>query len=78
MPVDILGPASNATVTPMSLWMRIALTLAAVVLVGFVAGLLWMAAFNRDMPGYLGGLLGGLAAMPVWELLRRVSINPRK
>ena len=62
----------------MTLWMRILLTLAAVVLVGFIADLLWMATFGRDIPGYLGGLLGGLAAMPVWELLRRISISPRQ
>jgi hypothetical protein len=62
----------------MSIWMRILLTLAAVVLVGFVAGLLWMAAFNRNMPDYLAGLLGGLAAVPVWELLERTSVAPRK
>ena len=61
----------------MSIWIRILLTLAAVVLVGFFAGLLWMAAFNRNMPDYLAGLLGGLAAVPVWELLERVSFSPR-
>jgi len=62
----------------MTLWMRVLLTLAAVVLVGFLAGVLWMAVFDRNMPDYIGGLLGGLAALPVWELLRRVSIAPRK
>lgn len=62
----------------MSIWIRILLTLVAVVLVGFFAGLLWMAAFNRNMPDYLGGLLGGLAAVPVWELLERVRVAPRK
>jgi hypothetical protein len=50
----------------------------AVVLIGFLAGLLWTAALNREMPAYLSGLLGGLAAMPIWELLKRVSIQPRK
>jgi glucose-6-phosphate-specific signal transduction histidine kinase len=65
------------TDTPMPLWQRILLTLVAVVLVGFLAGLLWMAVFNREMPAYLSGLLGGLAAMPVWELLKRVSFQSR-
>jgi hypothetical protein len=62
----------------MSIWIRILLTLAAVVLVGFFAGLLWEATLNRNMPDYIGGLLGGLAAVPVWELLERVSVAPRK
>lgn len=61
----------------MALWLRILLTAGAVVLVGFVAGLIWMSLFNREMPAYLSGLLGGLAAMPVWELLKRVAIAPR-
>lgn len=62
----------------MPAWQRFLLTLAAVVAVGFLAGLLWTAAFNREMPAYLSGLIGGLAAMPMWELLKRVSIRPRK
>ena len=62
----------------MSIWIRILLTVATVALVGFFAGLLWMAVFNRNMPDYLAGLLGGLAAVPVWELLERVSVAPRK
>lgn len=62
----------------MPVWQRFLLTLAAVVAVGFLAGLLWTAAFNREMPAYLSGLIGGLAAMPMWELLKRVSIQPRK
>jgi hypothetical protein len=60
----------------MPLWLRILLTLVAVVLVGFLAGLGWMALFNREMPAYLSGLLGGLAAMPVWELMKRVAFKP--
>jgi hypothetical protein len=62
----------------MALWLRILLTMGAVVLVGFFAGLIWMTAFNREMPAYLSGLLGGLAAMPVWEMLKRVSVTPRQ
>ena len=61
----------------MPLWQRILLTLIAVVLVGYLAGLLWSAAFNREMPAYLSGLLGGLAAMPIWEQLKRVAIKSR-
>lgn len=62
----------------MSLWLRILLTAGAVVLVGFFAGLIWMSAFGREMPAYLSGLLGGLAAMPVWEMLKRVTVTSRQ
>lgn len=59
----------------MSLWLRILLTAGAVVLVGFFAGLIWMSVFQKEMPTYLSGLLGGLAAMPVWEMLKRIKIQ---
>lgn len=39
----------------------------------FVAGWIWKATFNTLMPGYFGGVIGGLTALPVWELLRRVG-----
>ena len=61
----------------MPLWQRILFTMVAVVLVGFLAGLLWTAAFGKEMPAYLSGLIGGVATMPIWELLKRVSIKPR-
>jgi len=56
----------------MPLWQRILITLAAILLASLFAGLLWNWAFNSDIPSYLGGAVGGLAALPVWEMLKRV------
>lgn len=57
----------------MSLWQRLALTLIAMLLSSFLAGLIWQAVFNVTLPSYAGGMVGGLAAIPVWELLKRAS-----
>ena len=50
---------------------RLIVTIAAVVVVSFIAGLLWRYMFDTRIPGYLAGLVGGLVALPVWELLKR-------
>jgi hypothetical protein len=57
------------------LWQRLLITGAAMLLVGFLAGLLWTALFNASLPDFLGGLIGGMAALPVWEFVKRV--NPK-
>lgn len=54
----------------MKIWKRLLLTLIAMVLASFVIGLLWRAVFNGDIPSYLSGLVGGLAALAAWEFLR--------
>jgi hypothetical protein len=30
------------------------------------------------MPGYLSGIIGGLAALPVWEFLKRIKPKDKK
>lgn len=54
----------------MKLWQQILITLAAMLVVSFAAGRLWLNAFDFVMPSYLAGVIGGLVAVPVWELLR--------
>lgn len=54
----------------MKLWQRLLITLIAMLLASFAAGRLWMAAFDFPLPSYLAGLVGGLTAVPVWELMR--------
>lgn len=36
----------------------------------FAIGRLWLAVFDFVIPSYLAGIVGGLAAIPVWEMLR--------
>jgi hypothetical protein len=57
----------------MPLWLRLLLTLITMLLASYVAGLLWSWAFNADIPSYLSGAVGGLTAVPTWELLRWIG-----
>lgn len=36
----------------------------------FAMGRLWLMTFDFIIPSYLASVIGGLAAIPVWELLR--------
>lgn len=57
----------------MNPWEKLLITLVAMLLASFVAGRLWLLAFNVVIPSYLAGVSGGLAAIPVWELLRWIG-----
>lgn len=57
-------------------WQRLLLTLAAILGASFIAGLIWQMIFGGEIPGYVGGLVGGVAALPVWELSKRIQWNP--
>jgi Na+/glutamate symporter len=59
----------------MPVWQRLLLTLAAMLLASFLIGLLWRMLFGFEMPSYLSGLVGGVAALPVWELSKRVQLK---
>ena len=57
----------------MSLWQRLMLTVLAMLAVSFIAGLLWGRMFDARLPSYLGGIVGGLTTIPVWEVLKRLN-----
>ena len=57
------------------LWQRLLITMVAMLLTSFVAGLLWRGLFNASIPSYLSGLIGGITAVPVWELLKRLAFH---
>ncbi len=54
----------------MTVWKRLAITLLAMVIASFIAGLAWRGMFDARIPSYLSGLVGGLCALAIWELLR--------
>jgi hypothetical protein len=56
----------------MPLWQRMLVTLIAMVVASLVVGLIWQEIFGFQLPSYLGGVVGGLAAVPVWEFLKRI------
>jgi hypothetical protein len=37
----------------------------------WIAGLLWNSVFIFPLPSYIAGTIGGLTALPCWELLKR-------
>jgi hypothetical protein len=57
----------------MQLWQRLLITLVTMLLTSLLAGLLWRSLFNTDIPSYLSGVVGGVTAVPVWEVLKRVQ-----
>ncbi len=57
----------------MKFWQRLALTLVAIVVASFIVGLIWHQLLGFGLPSYIGGVIGGLTAVPVWEFLKRVA-----
>ena len=62
----------------MALWQRILVTLGAILATSIIFGLIWSSLFNTRFPSYIGGVIGGLTAVPVWEFLKRVSPKPKE
>jgi len=57
----------------MQFWQRLSVTVVAMLLTSFLAGLIWQRMFGFSFPSYLGGIIGGLTALPVWEFLKRIK-----
>ena len=53
-------------------WQRLLITILAMLAVSYLVGFAWQAIFSFPLPSYVGGVVGGLTAIPVWEFLRRV------
>ena len=58
--------------TTLPLWQRLGLTVIAMLSASFVAGLISENLFGVALPSYIGGAVGGLAAIPVWDFFKRV------
>jgi Na+/glutamate symporter len=56
----------------MPFWQRAGITLLAIVVVSWVVVTLIEALIGVRLPGYVAGVIGGIAGVPAWELLRRV------
>jgi hypothetical protein len=46
------------------------------VVTSLIIAAVWRSAFNMTIPSYVAGVVAGLAAIPVWEFLKR--IKPKK
>jgi hypothetical protein len=41
-------------------------------LASWTVGLMWQSIFRFPLPSYVGGVVGGLAALPLWDFLKRI------
>jgi hypothetical protein len=54
----------------MTLWKRLLITVLAMLVASFLAGLLWRGMFDASIPSYFSGVVGGLTALAAWEFLK--------
>ena len=57
----------------MPFWQRILILLAAMMGASFIVGIIWQSLFGFVLPSYISGVIGGLTAVPLWDLLKRVK-----
>ena len=57
----------------MPFWQRALVLVAAMIAVSFVFGMIWTSIFGFNLPGYASGVVGGLTAVPLWDLLKKVK-----
>ncbi len=57
-------------------WQRLLLTIVVMLVMSYLAGLLWQRIMGFPLPSYAAGAIGGLAALPVWDFLRRIRPSP--
>ena len=57
----------------MPFWQRSLVLLAAMMAISFLVGYLWYSLFGFNLPSYVSGVVGGLTAVPLWALLKRVK-----
>ena len=57
----------------MPFWQRSLILLVAVMAVSFLVGIVWHAMFSFYLPSYVSGVIGGLSAVFIWDLLKRIK-----
>ena len=62
----------------MPFWQRLFITIVVMLVSSFIVGAIWRALFTIGIPSYLAGIIGGLTALPVWELLKRIKPKRNK
>ncbi len=59
-------------------WQRLLVTLGVMLLASYLAGLLCQGLLGVPIPSYVAGAIGGLAALPTWDFLRRIRPSQKK
>ena len=57
----------------MELWQRVVITFIAMLAVSFLVSIFWDSVFAFALPSYVSGAVGGITAIPVWEILKRFN-----
>ena len=58
--------------TRLPFWQRLLVTVGAMLLTSYLAGVLCQGLLGVPIPSYVAGMIGGLAALPTWDFLKRV------
>ena len=53
-------------------WQRLLLTVVGMLAASYVSGLLWQKLLSFPLPSYAAGVIGGLAALVIWDFLKRI------
>lgn len=61
----------------LAFWQRLLITVGAMLLASYLAGLLCQGLLGVAIPSYAAGVVGGLAAIPTWDFLKRVRPSRR-
>ena len=62
----------------MPFWQRLLITIVSMLAISFFVGIFWRSFFDLPIPSYLAGVIGGLTALPIWELLKRIKSKEKK
>ncbi len=62
----------------MAFWQRLLITVLIMLVTSFLMSAVWRSVFNMVIPSYIAGIIGGLTALPVWELLKRIKSKKEK
>ncbi len=57
----------------MPFWQRFLILLVAVMAVSFIVGMIWHSLFGFNLPSYVSGVVGGLSAVLIWDLLKKTK-----
>ena len=55
----------------MPFWQRFLILVAAVMAVSIIVSLTWHALFDFYLPSYISGVVGGLSAVLIWDILKK-------
>ncbi len=59
-------------------WQRLPITVGMMILASYLAGLVSQNVFGIPIPSYVAGAIGGLAAIPIWDFLKRIKPSQQK